>query len=219
MVLAQGGVRVTQVLRALWTTMQRIWDHGRGFILFLQLLLLKVPSWVSQNFFSLATKSLNVRSFISHVDLKKQIPTWNKAPLCYQSSKKQPPNDRRIGQDCLHQITNWDAVRGSVATWTSLEETVMSPALHTTTVPDWKDLNTSCSSFSFHFHWEGGSGNMPFFQVQNCCTKGPNNPIWNTHRWNRELSWGVGFAPIHRCHCPSQLAPQEETEMHQLPVA
>lgn len=52
--------------------------------LFLQIPFLKTPVCVSGIFFSLATKSLIVRGFISGIDLKNQIPAWNKAPLCSQ---------------------------------------------------------------------------------------------------------------------------------------
>jgi len=74
--------------------------------LFLQLLFLKIPGWVSGIFFSLAAKSLSVRVFIFGIDLKNQILAGNNAPLCYQSSKKQALNNRRIGPDSLYHITN-----------------------------------------------------------------------------------------------------------------
>lgn len=63
---------------------------------------------------------------------------------------------------------------------------------------------------SFSFGWS--SGNIPFFRVGNCRTKGQNSFMWNTHRWSRELDWGAVFTLVHQWHCPSQQAPQQEPE-------
>lgn len=115
MVLEQGGVGAAQVLRALWTAAQRILEE------FITIPLASPPEGTWLGFCHLL---LGYETF--KCQIKKQIPAWNKNLLCYQSSKKQPPTNRRIGSDCLHHIPNTEAVRGPTASWTNLEETVMS---------------------------------------------------------------------------------------------
>lgn len=55
-------------------------------------------------------------------------------------------------------------MRRPIAAQTSLEDTVMSSALHNTAVPPRQDLGTSCLSFSLHFHWDGIVAIFLFFR-------------------------------------------------------
>lgn len=125
--------------------------------------------------------------------------------LGYQSIKKQPPNNRIIIRNCLHQIPSWDAVRGPNVGRTSLEETVKRPVLRITAVPPWQDMSTSWLSFSSHFHrdrWVSAS----FFRRGTAAPE-DHTASWNNHRWSRELMCWV--CPFHQCYRPQQQAPQQ----------